>query len=395
MTELTQTAQPGLAQHGLTEHSHGYGVPIQTRNERVRSTNVADFAPITIRDEQWRYLPVERLNGLDADVLDEFSGDISLSAPDGVVASWVEAGHEAFGAAGTPEDRTSAAAWSSAQAAYLIDIPAADSHQEVRLTLKATDTEPSALHIIVRAAKFAEATVVLDHTGNGNLAENVEIIVGDEAKLTVVSIQQWDDKSAHTSAQFAKIGRNAKLKHIVASLGGKTVRVTPSVDYTAPGGDAELLGVYFAESDQHLEHRPYVDHGVPNCKSRVTYKGALQGNKAHTVWVGDVLIRKAAEGTDTYELNRNLLLTDGARADSVPNLEIETGQIEGAGHASASGRFDDEQLFYLQARGIDELSARKLVVRGFLNEIVQQIGIEDIEDRLTAAIEAKLARSGA
>jgi Fe-S cluster assembly protein SufD len=154
-----------------------------------------------------------------------------------------------------------------------------------------------------------------------------------------------------------------------------------------------MFGVYFADANQHLEHRPFVDHSQPNCKSRVTYKGALQGDKAHTVWVGDVLIRKEAEGTDTYELNRNLLLTDGARADSVPNLEIETGQIEGAGHASASGRFDDEHLFYLQARGINELEARRLVVKGFLNEIVQQIGIESIEDRLNKSIEEELKRS--
>jgi Fe-S cluster assembly protein SufD len=102
----------------------------------------------------------------------------------------------------------------------------------------------------------------------------------------------------------------------------------------------------------------------------------------------------AAEGTDTYELNRNLLLTDGARADSVPNLEIETGKIEGAGHASASGRFDDEQLFYLQARGITETEARRLVVRGFLNEIIQQIDNEQIRERLSNSIEAELARSG-
>jgi Fe-S cluster assembly protein SufD len=151
--------------------------------------------------------------------------------------------------------------------------------------------------------------------------------------------------------------------------------------------------MYFADSGQHLENRLYVDHAVPNCKSRVTYKGALQGDKAHTVWVGDVLIRQAAEGTDTYELNRNLLLTDGARADSVPNLEIETGEIAGAGHASASGRFDDEQLFYLQARGITESEARRLVVRGFLNEIIQKIGNPEIESRLTASIEAELERS--
>jgi Fe-S cluster assembly protein SufD len=153
------------------------------------------------------------------------------------------------------------------------------------------------------------------------------------------------------------------------------------------------LGVYFADAGQYLENRPFIDHSEPNCKSRVTYKGALQGAKAHTVWVGDVLIRKAAEGTDTYELNRNLLLTDGTRSDSVPNLEIETGQIEGAGHASASGRFDDEQLFYLQARGISESEARKLVVYGFLNEIIQQIGIESVETRLAESIEAELARS--
>ena len=234
---------------------------------------------------------------------------------------------------------------------------------------------------------------MIDHTGDGTYGEIVEVLVGDESDLTVVSIQDWSDEAVHTSAQFARLGRNSKLKHIVISLGGKTVRVTPNAEFTATGGDAELLGMYFADSGQHLEHRSYVDHAVAQCKSRVTYKGALQGDQAHTVWVGDVLIRKAAEGTDTYELNRNLLLTDGARADSVPNLEIETGEIEGAGHASASGRFDDEQLFYLQARGIDELDARRLVVRGFLNEVIQQIGIESLEERLNSSIESELARS--
>ena len=100
------------------------------------------------------------------------------------------------------------------------------------------------------------------------------------------------------------------------------------------------------------------------------------------MWVGDVLIRAAAEGTDTYELNRNLVLSDGARADSVPNLEIETGLIEGAGHASATGRFDDEQLFYLRARGIPEDDARRLVVRGFFAELIHEIGVPAVEERL-------------
>lgn len=376
----------------MEQHSHGAGVPLQIRSERPRSASVADFEPITIRDEQWRYLPVERLMGLDADALSEYVGDLQFDGPTSITTSWIKADHPLFGAAGLPEDRTSAAAWESAEAAYLISVPAG-ADEKAFLTVKSTDVTPSALHIVVESKLHAKGTVVIDHRGKGVLAENIEIVVGDESDLTVISIQDWESCSVHTSAQFAKLGRNSHLKHIVVSLGGDTVRVTPSVYFDGPGASVDLYGVYFADSNQHLEHRPFVDHSQPNCTSRVTYKGALQGDKAHTVWVGDVLIRKEAEGTDTYELNRNLLLTDGARADSVPNLEIETGQIEGAGHASASGRFDDEHLFYLQARGINELEARRLVVKGFLNEIVQQIGIQELEDRLNKSIEEELKRS--
>jgi Fe-S cluster assembly protein SufD len=182
------------------------------------------------------------------------------------------------------------------------------------------------------------------------------------------------------------------VKSVNVTFGGDLVRITPNVRYSAPGGDAELLGLYFADDGQHLEHRLFADHSVAHCRSHVTYKGALQGAEAHTVWVGDVLIRAAAEGTDTYELNRNLLLTDGARADSVPNLEIETGEIVGAGHASATGRFDDEQLFYLQARGIREDEARRLVVRGFFADVVRQIGVPELEEQLMAKVEQELAR---
>jgi Fe-S cluster assembly protein SufD len=377
-------------QHGLSEHSHGFGVPIQTRSERVKSTKLADFAEISTREEQWRYIGSDELGGIDKDGLEEFSGDITASCADGVETSWIESDHKLFGTAGTPEDRVSAAGWEAAKAAYLVSIPANSSPEPSSIEINSIVSEPSALHVIVHAAKNSNSTVVLEHRGDAVLSENIEIVVEDEANLTLVSIQEWSSKSIHSSAQFAKLGRNSTFKHVVVSLGGSVVRVTPSASFDAPGGDVALFGLYFADAGQYLEHRIFVDHSQPNCKSRVTYKGALQGEKAHTVWVGDVLIRAAAEGTDTYELNRNLLLTDGARADSVPNLEIETGQIQGAGHASASGRFDDEQLFYLQARGIDEIEARRLVVRGFLMEVVQQIGIPKLEDRLAQAIEDEL-----
>ena len=389
MSEATKTAQ-----HGLSEHSHGFGVPIQTRSERPKSTKLDDFEQISTREEQWRYITADRLGGLDQDSLDEFSGDIEAKLADGVESSWIDSDHKLFGAAGIPEDRVAAAGWEAAKAAYLISIPSsATNSTQSTFTITSISADPAALHIIVEAKKGSDAVVVIDHRGDATLSENIEFVIEDEAKLTVVSIQDWNADSIHNGAQYALLGRNSSFKHVMITLGGKVVRMTPSAYFGASGGDAALYGLYFADAGQYLEHRIFVDHSTPNCKSRVTYKGALQGAKAHTVWVGDVLIRAAAEGTDTYELNRNLLLTDGARADSVPNLEIETGQIQGAGHASASGRFDDEQLFYLQARGLSELEARRLVVRGFLMEVVQQIGVPELEERLAASIEDELERS--
>ena len=169
------------------------------------------------------------------------------------------------------------------------------------------------------------------------------------------------------------------------------VRINAGVEYAGPGGSAEMLGLYFVDAGQHLEHRLFVDHNQPKTRSNVDYRGALQGKGAHSVWIGDVLIRKVAEGIETYESNKNLVLTDGCRADSVPNLEIETGEIAGAGHASTTGRFDDEQLFYLRSRGIDEAEARRLVVHGFFADIIRRIGVPSIEEALLTALEAELA----
>jgi Fe-S cluster assembly protein SufD len=214
--------------------------------------------------------------------------------------------------------------------------------------------------------------------------------VGDGADVTLVSVQDWAPGAVHGGQYDAVVGRDATFKQVVVTLGGDVVRLVSNVQYSGTGGSAELFGVYFADETQHQEHRLWVDHAVPNCKSNVKYKGALQGEDARTVWIGDVRIRPAATGTDTYELNRNLVLTDGARADSVPNLEIETGEIVGAGHASATGRFDDEQLFYLCSRGIDAETARRLVVRGFFADVVQEIGLPELQDRLMGTIEARL-----
>ena len=379
------------AQHGLAEHTHGSFVPLQIRSDRPRSKSVSDFEAVSPLQDLWRYLQPEQLKGLDADVLGEYESEITFGSADGVSVSWIESTDPRVGSIGVPEDKVAAAAYTNASKTLLVEFADhAELSEPFVIKITGSGSQASALHVLVIAKKFSNATLVIEHEGHGVLAEIIEVDVQDEAKLNLVSVQNWDEGSAHVSAHFSKLGRNSYLKHSVASFGGDLIRITPVTTFTGPGAEVEMNGVYFADAGQHIENRPFVDHAAPNCKSRVTYKGALQGNKAHTVWIGDVLIRVVAEGTDTYELNRNLLLTDGARADSVPNLEIETGEIEGAGHASASGRFDDEQLFYLQARGITVDEARRLVVLGFLVDILQRTAVPELVERLTKVLEEKL-----
>lgn len=382
-------------------HSHGVGsAPESSRAARLTSFEVTDFPVPTGREEEWRFSPVDRLAPLfAADTDGKLTGHGVLTtvvdAPE-VEVEIVDRDDTRLGLAGKPGDRAAAVAWASASRATVVTIPTeavASTVTSVRVEGVEGNDEPSAAHILVHAKPLSQATVVLDHVGRANLTETVEVVAEDGAHLTVVTVQDWAEGAVHNAAHRVRIGRDATVKHIVVTLGGDVVRLTPDAEFVGEGGSVEMLGVYFADAGQHQEQRLFVDHAVPNCKSRVTYKGALQGEGAHTVWVGDVLIRAAAEGTDTYELNRNLVLTDGARSDSVPNLEIETGLIEGAGHASATGRFDDEQLFYLQARGIPETDARRLVVRGFFAELINEIGVPEVEERLIAAIERELAQS--
>ena len=324
---------------------------------------------------------------------------ITVEGQDGVVTSTLT-GAEAAAIKGIskyqPNDYVAARTYLAAESVYLIDIaPEVNTAAPVVVTLHGNSIEEAvAAHLVIRVGHHAQAQVVVAYEGSATISENVEIVVGDGATLTYVSEQNWADDAVHLSHHHVLVGRDARIKHAALTFGGDLVRVVGSVAYDGPGGDAEMLGVYFADAGQHLEHRLFMDHDAPHCKSRVLYKGALQGKSAHTVWVGDVLIRAGAEGTDTYEMNRNLLLTDGARADSVPNLEIETGEIVGAGHASATGRFDDEQLFYLLSRGIPESIARRLVVRGFFGEVLHQLGVESVIERATQTIEAELAIIG-
>ncbi|HEY6424658.1 MAG TPA: Fe-S cluster assembly protein SufD [Pseudonocardiaceae bacterium] len=397
------TGQP--TQHGLVAHSHGAAKtaqrsPMVSRGQRFTSYDVDAFEVPTGREEDWRFTPLRRLHGLHQGVPATGTAQVTVQAAGGVSVEDVGRADPRLGEGGTPADRVAAQAWGAVERATVVTVPAETRVEDpVMVTVTGPGLGEVAYgHLQLRLLPFAEAVMVLDYRGSGTYAENVELVLSDGARLTLFSVQDWADDAVHVAAQHARLGRDAVLRATTVSLGGDLVRQSPTVTFTGPGGDAELLGLYFADAGQHLEHRLLVDHAVPHCRSNVAYKGALQGSPgkpdAHTVWIGDVLIQAAAEGTETFEVNRNLVLSDGARADSVPNLEIETGEIVGAGHASTTGRFDDEQLFYLTSRGIPTELARRLVVRGFFGEILQKIIVPQVRERLEAAIEAELEAVG-
>jgi Fe-S cluster assembly protein SufD len=370
--------------------------PPSTKSQVLRSYDVADFPALNALAEEWRFTPLKRLRELATATggTGQALGVQHADLPEGEAVRQV---HPAtVQPVLTPFDRISALAFGAAADVTLIEI--GDEVEpggpvRVRIVGQGTDA-PSYARTFVKVGRFASATLVLEQSGSVTLADNLEVVVGDGAQLTLVTIADWAQDAVQAQHVKLRVGRDAKVIHVQVTLGGDLVRQFTSVEYAGRGGEAELYGLYFADAGQHFEHRQFVDHAVPDCRSYVGYRGALQGDSAHTVWVGDVLIRATATGTETYEINRNLLLSDGARADSVPNLEIETGEVVSAGHASATGRFDDEQLFYLMARGITEGEARKLVVRGFFTELVNKIPVAELRERLGDAIEARLAKAG-
>ena len=371
--------------------------PVSRLHER-RSYDPADFGVPGGREEEWRFTPLRRLRGLHTDAppattVGAAAVTVEVDPAPEVKTFSAERTVANAGRTFIPADRVSARAYASFDEATVIAVPAeADASRPTVVTVTGHGGTGYG-HLLVQAEPFSRAVVVLDHRGSATYADNVELVVGDGASLSVVSVADWADDTVHASYHYATLGRDARLRHAAVTLGGSVVRLGTEVRYDGPGGDAELTGLYFADAGQHLEHRLFVDHDVPHCRSRVTYKGALQGTDAHAVWIGDVLIRPEATGTDTYEYNRNLVLTDGTRVDSVPNLEILTGEIVGAGHASASGRLEDHHLFYLMARGIPFAEARRLVIRGFFGQLIGTIEVPELRERIAGAVEAELERS--
>jgi len=367
-------------------------VPVQTRRERPTGVRRDDFAPLSKRDLTWKFSPVDEIATLVESSLDgsRIEASVSGASTAKVELSWIDSTDQRVGLAGVPEDRAVAAAWEAAEQVLLISVSGEQS-DEIVLSLSGFDRGASALHILIDVASQSHTNMSVHYGGSVLLCEAVSMLVGDGSSFNVTFCYEESSASAHVGAHFSRLGRDAQLTHALVVLSGGVVRVNPSTHLASAGASVEMLGLYTPGDNEHVEHHVYVNHDAPQTKSNVLYKGALRSATSRAVWIGDVLIGAPATGTDSYEQNRNLILTEGARADSVPNLEIETGDIVGAGHASATGRFDEEQLFYLESRGIPESEARMLVVRGFLNEVAQKLGSAKVADLVEETLDRQFS----
>ncbi len=370
--------------------------PAVDLSPKQASYDPADFTVPTGKEELWRFTPLRRIRGLHKETVAKGGVKYVVADEADTHIAVVDRDDPLLAMAAAPVDRVSAQAWANFEKAAVVSVAPNEYVEAPIMAAVHAEGEPHSFgQVVVDCGANSQSTIVIEHRGSSAYAGGITIRVADGARATVAILQQMDNDGVLVGSVQAELGRDASLRCVAVTLGGDLIRLATNVGYNAPGGSAELLGAFFTAGGSHQEHRLFVDHSVPDCSSEVVYKGALAGEKAHSVWIGDVLIRAAATGTSTYETNRNLVLTDGARADSVPNLEIETGEVVGAGHAAATGRFDDEQLFYLQSRGISADEARRLVVRGFFADIVRRIGVAEVEAPLLAAVDRELASIGA
>jgi Fe-S cluster assembly protein SufD len=300
----------------------------------------------------------------------------------------------AEGGTGSDEDRTitlSDAAWTGGVFIHVPDEVELDVPISVHVHVATPGAHlPRLLAVIGRHAK---ATLYLEHTsveGVSALVDEVaEIVVSDGAKLRLATLQDWSEGVQHLGLQKVEVHRDAHVLALAFTTGGSTVRLRPEFDLVGPGAQVRPLGIYLASEGQWFDLQPYVRHIAPRASSDVLFKGALQG-RSRTVFRGNVFVHRDAAGTSTDENNRSLILTEGARADATPFLEIECSDIT-AGHGSATGQIDARHLYYLQARGIDRETALRMIVTGYFTEILDEADLPGVSARAIAVIEERIA----
>ncbi len=216
-----------------------------------------------------------------------------------------------------------------------------------------------------------------------------EIVVGNGARVRYASIQDWGAGVTHLGVQRAYVGRDAEIRTLAIGFGADLARAEAETILAEPGGFSEMLGVFFADGEQHFDHRTLQDHVAPNCQSDLLYKGALR-DRSRAVYSGWVHVRPDAQKTSAMQTSRNIVLSEHAKADAIPNLEIEANDVR-CGHAASVGPVDDEAIFYLQSRGIPREDAERLIVTGFFQEVLDRVTIDEVRDGAELAIASELA----
>jgi Fe-S cluster assembly protein SufD len=238
------------------------------------------------------------------------------------------------------------------------------------------------------------AVVVIDRYRSGELSvpslsnAGVEIVAGPGASVTFLALQEYGDGVWHFQTQRATCAREAALRSLVVTLGARFSRVQAESVLAGERADVSMLGLYFAEGEQHFDMRTLQDHVAPGCTSDLLYKGALK-DMSHTVYSGLIRVHPGAEKTDAYQANRNLVLSDHAKADSKPELEILNNDVR-CTHGSTVGQVDEDQLFYLQSRGVSLEDATHLIVEGFFEDVINRVSVEEVRTALREAITRKL-----
>jgi Fe-S cluster assembly protein SufD len=217
-----------------------------------------------------------------------------------------------------------------------------------------------------------------------------EIYVGDGAHVRYAAIQDWGAGVTHLGIQRVRVGRDAEFRTLSVGFGADLARTETEVLLAEPGGFSEQLGVFFADGKQHFDHRSIQDHVASNCTSDLLYKGALR-DESRAVYSGWVYVRPGAQKTDAMQTSRNIVLSERAKADAIPNLEIEANDVK-CGHAASVGPVDEETVFYLQSRGIPADEAERLIVSGFFQEVLDRVQIQEVREGAEAAIDAELDR---
>jgi Fe-S cluster assembly protein SufD len=256
----------------------------------------------------------------------------------------------------------------------------------IEFTFDGEDGKATFPHIIVIAESGSKATIVETYASNARSFTNaaIQVIVEDSANVTHYRVQKDSPEAFNYGVTEVTLGRGSSYNSTNINIGGGLSRHDIDVKFTAEGGEAWVDGLYMLNGSQHHDTHSIIDHTVPNCVSHQTYKGVLN-DKSRAVFNGKVFVRENASGTDAQQSNKNLLLSNDARVDTKPQLEIFNDDVK-CSHGATVGQLEEEELFYLLTRGLPELLARNLLTYGFVEQIVNKIGIEAIKSDLDAAV---------